>query len=81
MVMNSFIPTFFKSLFRTAVDGCILPGTTTGTEILWLYAKQWKSEMSTFSFALLSVLCSVFEPQADPQMMSEQRVNERESIQ
>jgi hypothetical protein len=79
--MNTAISTFIKSLFRTAIDGCILPGTMTGTEILWLYVKQWKGELSTLSFAVLSVLVSLFEPYADQTLAGDSRRNEQESLQ
>jgi hypothetical protein len=67
-----------KSLVRTVVDGCILPGTTNGTEILWLYGLQWKKEFSTLCFAVLSLLSLAIEPTGSD-MLIQQPLTERES--
>jgi hypothetical protein len=67
-----------KSLLRAAIDSCILPGTTSGTEILWLYTMQWKKEFSALCFAFLSLLTLATEPAAS-EMLIQQPLTERES--
>ena len=62
--MNS-VGLIVKTFVRTAIDSCILPGTTLGTEILWLYCKEWKKEFSGILFALLSLLFFHFDLPAD----------------
>jgi hypothetical protein len=47
-----------KTLVRSMADCYILPGTATGTDILWLYLLQWKKEASTISLAILSIFVS-----------------------
>lgn len=42
-----------KVLIKSSLDNYVLPGTLTGTEILWLYVIQWKRDMSSLTFALL----------------------------
>jgi hypothetical protein len=50
-----------KSVVRTAVDGCFLPGTMMGTELMLLWVITRKRELFTFSLALVSVLFSTFD--------------------
>ena len=38
---------FIKTFLKSSLDNYILPGTLTGTEILWLYMVQWKRDMTT----------------------------------
>ena len=52
--MNS-LRVFSESFVRIVVDSCILPGTTLGSEILWLYMQQWKREFSGIFLAILSL--------------------------
>jgi hypothetical protein len=47
-------------------DCYILPGTTTGTDILWLYLLQWKREASAISLALLSIFVSQIDLPMNP---------------
>ena len=42
-----------KVLIKSSLDNYVLPGTLTGTQILWLYMIQWKREISFLTFALL----------------------------
>ncbi|HEY0742965.1 MAG TPA: hypothetical protein VGD40_15960 [Chryseosolibacter sp.] len=51
----------FKSVVRTAVDGCFLPGTMMGTELMLLWMNARKRELSTVSLALISVFFSSFD--------------------
>lgn len=67
------ITVFVRTLLRSIVDGCILPGTMNGTEICWLYFMQWKKETSAVAFALLSVLSPV-EASPDSSVVTEQTV-------
>lgn len=67
------ITVFVRTLLRSIVDGCILPGTMNGTEICWLYFMQWKKETSAVAFALLSVLSPV-EASPDSSVVTEQSV-------
>lgn len=50
-----------KSVVRTAVDGCFLPGTMMGTELMLLWVITRKRELFTLSLALISILFSNFE--------------------
>lgn len=50
-----------KSLVKGSVDNFVLPGTMTGTEILWLYMIQWKRDMFALTFAMLYIVCSQFD--------------------
>jgi hypothetical protein len=47
-----------RAIVKTVVDCCVLPGTALGAEIFWLYARQWKSQFSMYSLALISLLYS-----------------------
>jgi hypothetical protein len=62
--MNTF-SLVFKTFIRNAIDSCILPGTVLGTEIVWLYFKQWKKEWSAIGLAVLSVFFLHFDLPAD----------------
>lgn len=64
IMMNS-VDLIVKTFVRSAIDSCILPGTSLGTEILWLYCKEWKKEFSGILFALLSLLFVHFDLPAD----------------
>jgi hypothetical protein len=50
-----------KSVVRTAVDGCFLPGTMMGTELMLLWMIARKRELSTISLALISIFFSNFD--------------------
>jgi hypothetical protein len=50
-----------KSVVRTAVDGCFLPGTMMGTELMLLWLVTRKRELSTVSLALISTFFSNFD--------------------
>jgi hypothetical protein len=42
-----------KSLMRSSLDNYVLPGTVTGTDILWIYMIQWKRDLFIFCVALV----------------------------
>lgn len=44
---------FIKNLVKSSLDNYILPGTLTGTEILWLYMAQWKRDLSNVTMVSL----------------------------
>ena len=50
-----------KSLMKSSLDQYILPGALTGSEILWVYAVQWKRDVYTLLFASVYFFCSQFE--------------------
>jgi hypothetical protein len=52
---------FLKTVVRTAVDGCFLPGTMMGTELMLLWMVTRKRELSTVSLALISIFFSNFD--------------------
>jgi hypothetical protein len=52
---------FLKSVVRTAVDGCFMPGTMMGTELMLLWMIARKREVSTISLALISIFFSNFD--------------------
>jgi hypothetical protein len=68
-----------KTFARTVVDSCILPGTTLGTEILWLYMKQWKKELSTISLAIISIVILQLNLPADAHTVVSQALSGRGS--
>jgi hypothetical protein len=72
-------PLFFKTFVRNVVDSCILPGTVLGSEILWLYLKQWKKEWSAIALALLSVIFLHFDLSADARSIVSQTFTEGDS--
>lgn len=45
-----------RSVLRGALDVCILPGTMTGSEILWVYLVSWRREAAGVIAAVLSGL-------------------------
>lgn len=47
---------FMTNLVKSSLDNYVLPGTVTGTEILWLYMAQWKRDLSSVTVASLQVL-------------------------
>jgi hypothetical protein len=49
---------FFKSLLKSSLDNYILPGTLTGTEILWLYMLQWKRDFTNLTLATAYLMYS-----------------------
>lgn len=42
---------FIKTLVKSSLDNYVLPGTLTGSEILWLYVIQWKRDAASLIFA------------------------------
>jgi hypothetical protein len=50
-----------KTVVRTAVDGCFLPGTMMGTELMLLWLVTRKKELSMISLALISIFFSNFD--------------------
>ena len=49
---------FAKNLLKTWLDNHVLPGTTTGTEILWLYMVSWKRDVMQVITACVTLLTS-----------------------
>lgn len=70
---------FFKSFLHTIVDCCIMPGTANGTQILYLYAIQWKKKMSVVCFAFLLLMSSV-ESAGNPQVVTQQSFTDPEGL-
>lgn len=70
-----------KTVARSTADCYILPGTSTGSEICWLYCMQWKKEISTFLLALISILFAQFDLPTDNRMFTNHSVTEQENIQ
>jgi hypothetical protein len=50
--------TIVKAFTKTVLDFCILPGTSGGAEILWVYSMQWKKHFTLIAVALLSFVYS-----------------------
>jgi len=48
----------FKNLLKSSLDNYVLPGTLTGTEILWIYLIQWKRHIVTVIIASFCVFLS-----------------------
>ncbi|HEY0655371.1 MAG TPA: hypothetical protein VGD65_19690 [Chryseosolibacter sp.] len=68
-----------KSVVRTAVDGCFLPGTMMGTELMVLWVTTRKRELSTVSLALISILFSSFDFASSTSSMSSQTPTDQQS--
>jgi hypothetical protein len=47
---------YIKSLVKTSLDNYVLPGTVSGTEILWLYMIHWKRDFAALTFASFYLL-------------------------
>jgi hypothetical protein len=45
-----------KSVMRSSLDSYVLPGTATGTDILFTYVMQWKRDMHILCVALVYLL-------------------------
>jgi hypothetical protein len=42
---------FLKTLIKSSLDNYVLPGTLTGTEILFIYMRQWKRDVMLLASA------------------------------
>ena len=60
-IMFGALTVVFKNLIKSSLDNYVLPGTLTGTEILWLYMVQWKRDL----IVLASVTYSHFIAQCE----------------
>ena len=49
---------FIKNLVKCSLDQCVVPGTRTATEILWLYMIQWKREMANITTGSFNMFLS-----------------------
>jgi hypothetical protein len=56
---------FIKNLVKSSLDQYVLPGTLTGTEILWLYMIQWKRDLATL---MVASFCTVLNHMDIPRM-------------
>jgi hypothetical protein len=43
--------TLIKTFIKSSLDNYVLPGTLTGSEILWLYMTQWKRDVASIVLA------------------------------
>ncbi len=50
-----------KALVKSSLDNYVLPGTLTGTEILWLYMVQWTRAITALTIASAYLMSSQFE--------------------
>lgn len=46
----------FKAVSKTVVDYCVMPGTSSGAEILWLYSKQWKNKVTLLTMGVITLV-------------------------
>jgi hypothetical protein len=72
--MNTLL-TVVKPVLRIVMDACFLPGTSNGTEILWLYLIQWNKKFSALCFIILSTL-TVVGLSTEVNTMTAQSLNE-----
>lgn len=49
---------WMKTLVKSSLDNYVLPGTVTGTEILWLYMIQWRRDLLALLSASFYLLLS-----------------------
>jgi hypothetical protein len=81
MAQRPFISKQFAKIFiRTAVDGCILPGTMMGTELTWLYLQQWRKEYSTVCFTIVSILFSNLDMLTHHQTIQGSEITDNQKI-
>jgi hypothetical protein len=73
--------TMLKLLIRSSLDNYVLPGTLTGTEILWLYMIQWKREICTFTFVSIYFLSIQFAFSQAEKVMSDPQNDQEETPQ
>ncbi len=45
-----------SSLMKSSLDNYLLPGTLTGSEILWIYFVQWRRDFNALAFATVYFL-------------------------
>jgi hypothetical protein len=50
--------TVIRFLLKSSLDNYILPGTLTGTEILWPYLIRWRRHVGDFTFATMYLFYS-----------------------
>ena len=53
-----------KSIMRSSLDNYVLPGTATGTDILWIYLIQWKRDVHMLCLALIYLVTFQHNPDA-----------------
>lgn len=44
---------FIRTMLRSWLDSYVVPGTLTGTEILWIYMTAWRRRMAGLALASL----------------------------
>lgn len=49
-----------SSLMKSSLDNYLLPGTLTGSEILWIYVVQWRRDFNALAFATVYFLSLQF---------------------
>ncbi|MEX2231545.1 MAG: hypothetical protein WD824_05260 [Cyclobacteriaceae bacterium] len=67
---------FIKTLVKSSLDNYVLPGTLTGTQILWLYVIQWKRDLAAVTFASVYIICSQLDLQKLERAISSARDNQ-----
>jgi len=62
-----------KSIMRSSLDSYVLPGTATGTDILWIYLIQWKRDMHMLCLALVYLVSFQQDPSAATDVVNTSR--------
>jgi hypothetical protein len=50
-----------KTIVKSSLDNYVLPGTLSGTEILWLYMVQWTRHLTALTIASGYLMSSQFQ--------------------
>ncbi len=45
-----------SSLMKSSLDNYLLPGTLTGSQILWIYVVQWRRDFNALAYATVYFL-------------------------
>ena len=61
----------FKTLVRSTLDNYVLPGTSTGTDILVVYMSQWMRHFAVLTSATFYLVFSQFELSRTERVWSE----------
>jgi hypothetical protein len=69
-----------KTVVKSQLDIYVLPGTTTGTEILLLYIAQWKRDIALATTATLSLVFSQKDLPDYERVSSPQPANHTENV-
>lgn len=68
-----------KNFIKCSLDNYVLPGTVTGSEILWLYMVQWKRDLVLLISASFVFVVSHYDMPGLERALSQYRSSSRHS--